>query len=40
MCGRYTLVVEQDDLETRFDARFRDSSFTPRYNMAPVRSYR
>jgi len=35
MCGRYTLVVEQDDLETRFDARFRDSSFTPRYNMAP-----
>ncbi|WP_254525424.1 SOS response-associated peptidase [Natrinema caseinilyticum] len=24
MCGRYTLVVEQDDLEARFDARFRD----------------
>ncbi|SER12026.1 SOS response-associated peptidase [Natrinema salaciae] len=42
MCGRYTLVVEQDDLESRFDARFRDESgaesdgaFTPRYNMAP-----
>lgn len=35
MCGRYTLVVEQDDLEARFDARFRNSGFTPRYNMAP-----
>ena len=39
MCGRYTLVVEQDELETRFDARFRDdgagAGFSPRYNMAP-----
>ncbi|WP_207586672.1 SOS response-associated peptidase family protein [Halomontanus rarus] len=34
MCGRYTLFVEQMDLEERFDARFADS-FTPRYNMAP-----
>ncbi|TYL38285.1 DUF159 family protein [Natronococcus pandeyae] len=34
MCGRYTLFVEQDDLEERFDARFRDS-FSPRYNAAP-----
>src|SRR6056297_2968881 len=39
MCGRYTLVVAQDELEARFDARFREdgaaSSFSPRYNMAP-----
>ncbi|WP_226480454.1 SOS response-associated peptidase [Natrinema amylolyticum] len=35
MCGRYTLVAEQDDLEARFDARFRDADFPPRYNMAP-----
>ncbi|PCR91325.1 SOS response-associated peptidase [Natrinema ejinorense] len=43
MCGRYTLTVTGDDLETRFDARFRaaesgsgsDATFTPRYNMAP-----
>ncbi|WP_226003938.1 SOS response-associated peptidase [Natrinema salinisoli] len=35
MCGRYTLVVEQDDLESRFDARFRDAAFAPRYNVAP-----
>ncbi len=39
MCGRYTLVVEQDELEARFDAQFRDeaagSDFSPRYNMAP-----
>ncbi|PGF16540.1 DUF159 family protein [Natrinema sp. CBA1119] len=45
MCGRYTLVVDGDDLETRFDARFRDgasesdsepgSGVTPRYNMSP-----
>ena len=37
MCGRYTLMVEQRDLEERFDARFPDSSgeFVPRYNMAP-----
>ncbi|MFD1563560.1 SOS response-associated peptidase [Haloarchaeobius amylolyticus] len=39
MCGRYTLVVEQAELEARFDARFREdgaeSSFSPRYNMAP-----
>jgi len=39
MCGRY-IVVEQDDLETRFDARFRDSSFTPDTIWLPVRSYR
>ncbi|WP_226039283.1 SOS response-associated peptidase [Natrinema sp. DC36] len=35
MCGRYTLIVEQEDLETRFDAEFQPSSFAPRYNMAP-----
>ncbi|ELY81313.1 SOS response-associated peptidase [Natrinema gari] len=35
MCGRYTLVADEDALETRFDARFRDTAFTPRYNMAP-----
>ena len=34
MCGRYTLFIEQDDLEERFDARF-DAPFAPRYNMAP-----
>ncbi|MGM0389380.1 MAG: SOS response-associated peptidase family protein, partial [Natrinema limicola] len=39
MCGRYTLVVAQDELEARFDAPLRkdgaESSFSPRYNMAP-----
>ena len=37
MCGRYTLLVEQADLEERFDAQFADASegFEPRYNMAP-----
>ncbi|MFA9417677.1 SOS response-associated peptidase [Natrinema sp. HArc-T2] len=39
MCGRYTLVVEHDTLEARFNARFREdgseSGFSPRYNMAP-----
>ncbi|WP_255169035.1 SOS response-associated peptidase [Natrononativus amylolyticus] len=34
MCGRYTLFVEQADLEERFDARFREP-FGPRYNVAP-----
>ncbi|MDJ1432365.1 SOS response-associated peptidase [Halostagnicola sp. A-GB9-2] len=34
MCGRYTLFVDQDDLEDRFDARFSEP-FGPRYNMAP-----
>ncbi|WP_306053541.1 SOS response-associated peptidase [Natronococcus wangiae] len=34
MCGRYTLFVEQDDLEERFDARF-TGPFSPRYNAAP-----
>lgn len=34
MCGRYTLFVDQDDLEDRFDARFSEP-FSPRYNMAP-----
>ncbi|MDS0475387.1 SOS response-associated peptidase [Natrinema sp. 1APR25-10V2] len=45
MCGRYTLTVDADDLEARFDARFRNGdseadpasnpAFAPRYNMAP-----
>lgn len=37
MCGRYTLFVDQTELEERFDVRFADSSdgFSPRYNMAP-----
>ncbi|WP_455447787.1 SOS response-associated peptidase [Natrinema thermotolerans] len=35
MCGRYTLTVDGDDLEARFDARLSDSGFEPRYNMAP-----
>ncbi|WP_049890728.1 SOS response-associated peptidase [Natrinema versiforme] len=35
MCGRYTLTVEQEGLEARFDAQFREREFAPRYNMAP-----
>ncbi|NKE35425.1 SOS response-associated peptidase [Natronococcus sp. JC468] len=37
MCGRYTLFVDQDDLEDRFDARVADSAapLEPRYNAAP-----
>lgn len=34
MCGRYTLIVEQDALEARFEAECTES-FRPRYNMAP-----
>ncbi len=34
MCGRYTLIVEAEELEERFDATGRES-FQPRYNMAP-----
>ncbi|MFC4542831.1 SOS response-associated peptidase [Halosolutus amylolyticus] len=34
MCGRYTLVIERDELEERFDAAVR-GSFRPRYNVAP-----
>ncbi|MFC4249163.1 SOS response-associated peptidase [Natribaculum luteum] len=34
MCGRYTLFVDQADLEERFDATF-DEPFSPRYNVAP-----
>jgi putative SOS response-associated peptidase YedK len=35
MCGRYTLTVDRDALESRFDARFADAEFEPRYNAAP-----
>ncbi|MDG5819097.1 SOS response-associated peptidase [Natronococcus sp. A-GB7] len=37
MCGRYTLFVDRDELEERFDARFPESTapFEPRYNAAP-----
>ncbi|MGM0592833.1 MAG: SOS response-associated peptidase [Halobacteriota archaeon] len=34
MCGRYTLVVERERIESRFDARFSER-FSPRYNAAP-----
>lgn len=36
MCGRNSLFVSLDDLETRFDARvIADGGYTPRYNIAP-----
>jgi putative SOS response-associated peptidase YedK len=36
MCGRNSLFVPQDDLETRFDAKVvADGGYTPRYNIAP-----
>ncbi|ELY65605.1 hypothetical protein C492_02959 [Natronococcus jeotgali DSM 18795] len=37
MCGRYTLFVDQEELEDRFDARVADSAapLEPRYNAAP-----
>ncbi|WP_049927961.1 SOS response-associated peptidase [Halopiger goleimassiliensis] len=34
MCGRYTIALERDDVEERFDAAF-DAPFAPRYNAAP-----
>lgn len=34
MCGRYTLFVDRDDLEDRFDATFA-TPFSPTYNAAP-----
>ena len=34
MCGRYTLFIDESDLEDRFDARF-EEPFSPRYNAAP-----
>lgn len=36
MCGRNSLFIGQDDLETRFDAEIvADGGYTPRYNIAP-----
>lgn len=36
MCGRNSLFIEQDELETRFDADVAaDGGYTPRYNIAP-----
>ncbi|MFB6302444.1 MAG: SOS response-associated peptidase [Haloferacaceae archaeon] len=36
MCGRNSLFVAQDDLESRFDARVvADGGYRPRYNVAP-----
>lgn len=36
MCGRTSLFVPQDELETRFDARIvADGGYIPRYNIAP-----
>ncbi|WP_312912783.1 SOS response-associated peptidase [Natronosalvus caseinilyticus] len=36
MCGRNSLFVSQDDLETRFNAEVvADGGYTPRYNIAP-----
>lgn len=36
MCGRNSLFVPQDDLESRFDAEVvADGGYTPRYNIAP-----
>ncbi|THE63858.1 SOS response-associated peptidase [Salinadaptatus halalkaliphilus] len=34
MCGRYTLALERETLEDRFDAEFA-GSFEPRYNVTP-----
>ena len=34
MCGRYTLFVDQAEVEERFDAEF-EEPFAPRYNAAP-----
>jgi len=34
MCGRYTLVADQEVIEERFDATFAEP-FSPRYNLAP-----
>ncbi|RQG94465.1 SOS response-associated peptidase [Natrarchaeobius chitinivorans] len=34
MCGRYTLTLERDEFEERFDATFA-GEFSPRYNAAP-----
>lgn len=36
MCGRTSLFVPLDDLETRFDATYAaDSDYSPRFNIAP-----
>lgn len=37
MCGRYSLTVSPEDIESRFDATFA-FEFTPRYNAAPGQS--
>jgi putative SOS response-associated peptidase YedK len=37
MCGRYSLVLGQAEIEERFDATFTES-FQPRYNAAPSQS--
>jgi putative SOS response-associated peptidase YedK len=35
MCGRFTIVSEKEVLERRFNARFADNYYKPRYNAAP-----
>jgi putative SOS response-associated peptidase YedK len=35
MCGRFVITSKQEILERRFDAKFEDGDFKPRYNAAP-----
>ena len=36
MCGRFTLVTNMDELQSRFGFEARDMEFRPRYNIAPT----
>lgn len=35
MCGRFSLTESRENIEERFQAKFFDSDFQPRYNAAP-----
>ncbi len=35
MCGRFTLVKEEEEIEDRFDAKFDNGAFQKNYNAAP-----
>jgi putative SOS response-associated peptidase YedK len=38
MCGRFTLTLDLEGLEERFDFRAKGLSYSPRYNVAPTQA--
>src|SRR5262245_61720137 len=38
MCGRFSVTYDRERLEARFQAKFDESLFQPRYNAAPAQT--